>query len=495
MISPYVSVIIPAYNVEQFLGEAIQSVLDQTYQSFEVIVVNDASTDNTDKIIQSFRDPRLKYFTHKRNRGLPATRNRGIRWSTGEIIALLDADDVYHPEKLRYHVDFLQENSEVGVSYNPRFDVIDSCDIVQALWWPPSRVELSDLVLGFPFSPSDMVIRREWALQVGLFDESDEVNPGSEDLDINCRLALAGCKFASVNKALNYRRFHSGRVTKNLTLRKEAALRTLDRVFSDPHCPNAVRGLRELASAQVYLDYTYYALVQREGELGKECILELIKLTPSLLNGNPCRLLELLLHKSILFDREDHKNLLERIFAQLPSEVAWLSEQKNSALGLGYLLKGARAVIWGRLDEGNSFFDQANCLGTSADDRFVKWLAAQILDFEIEFGNKKALNVLEELLSSLRSVGYRSSARKLIGYLSMNRAFVSYKRQEYREALSDIVSALWNEPKFFRNRGVLSVLIHSIFSTGPIEHTQLEGFKPGKISNVKEINQLSRRED
>ena len=71
---------------------------------------------------------------------------------------------------------------------------------------------ISDLVLGFPFAPSDMVLRRAWAFEVGLFDES--YVEFSEDLDINCRLALAGCKFASVDRVLNYSRHHSGRIIK-----------------------------------------------------------------------------------------------------------------------------------------------------------------------------------------------------------------------------------------------------------------------------------------
>ncbi len=109
MYSPLISVIIPAYNQADFLGKAIQSVFDQTYSNFELIVVNDASSDHTSEVIKQFDDPRLKNIVHKKNRGLPGTRNTGIRAASGEIIALLDSDDIFHPEKLEAHVDFLSD--------------------------------------------------------------------------------------------------------------------------------------------------------------------------------------------------------------------------------------------------------------------------------------------------------------------------------------------------------------------------------------------------
>src|SRR5512145_2950370 len=123
MQSPLVSVVIPSYNQAEFLADAIQSVLHQTYQNFEIIVVNDASPDNTDEVMKQFTDPRIKYIVHEKNQRLPATRNTGMNASQGEIIALLDADDLFHPEKLEAHVNFLKEHPEVGVSYNARFDL------------------------------------------------------------------------------------------------------------------------------------------------------------------------------------------------------------------------------------------------------------------------------------------------------------------------------------------------------------------------------------
>ncbi|MFZ2096175.1 MAG: glycosyltransferase family A protein, partial [Anaerolineales bacterium] len=208
------SVIIPAYNNAEFLVEAIQSVLDQSYPNFEIVVVNDASPDNTPEVVRQFRDSRIKYIVHGENQGLSAARNTGINASEGDWIALLDGDDLFHTDKLKHHAEFIANNPNVGVTYNPRFELNHSAKTIRDIWRPPLQVSLSDLVQGFPFGPSDMVVKRDWMFRVGLFNVNHTYV--GEDLDINCRLALAGCTFLSVDKALNYRRYYSGRVLKNL---------------------------------------------------------------------------------------------------------------------------------------------------------------------------------------------------------------------------------------------------------------------------------------
>ena len=106
MPSPRFSIIIPAYNNAEYLGETIQSCLDQTYPDLEVIIVNDASPDNTEAVIKQFDDDRIQYIVHEKNKGLSAARNTGIRASLGEYIAVLDGDDLFHPQKVEAHVKF-----------------------------------------------------------------------------------------------------------------------------------------------------------------------------------------------------------------------------------------------------------------------------------------------------------------------------------------------------------------------------------------------------
>src|SRR5215471_7855638 len=111
---PKVSVIIPTHNRAEFLRSAITSVLNQTYQDFEIIVVDDASTDKTPEVVASFHDGKIKYIRHDANKGDAGSRNTGIRNSSGDFLAFLDDDDEWLPEKLQMQVGLLR-NSRVKV--------------------------------------------------------------------------------------------------------------------------------------------------------------------------------------------------------------------------------------------------------------------------------------------------------------------------------------------------------------------------------------------
>lgn len=116
---PEVSVIIPTYNRAHLISRAIQSVLNQTYRDFELIIVDDGSMDNTENVVKSFNDMRIKYIQCKENRGASAARNTGIRASKGEYIAFQDSDDEWFPNKLEKQIEaFANAPSEVGIVYS-----------------------------------------------------------------------------------------------------------------------------------------------------------------------------------------------------------------------------------------------------------------------------------------------------------------------------------------------------------------------------------------
>lgn len=110
MVENLVSIIMPSWNTSEYISESIESVLEQAYQNWELIIVDDCSTDNTDSVVQSFSDPRIKYFKNECNMGAALTRNRAIREASGEWIAFLDSDDLWTPDKLQKQVNFMEEN-------------------------------------------------------------------------------------------------------------------------------------------------------------------------------------------------------------------------------------------------------------------------------------------------------------------------------------------------------------------------------------------------
>lgn len=105
-----VSIIMPSYNTAPYIKETIQSVLDQTYQNWELIIVDDCSTDNTDEVVASIKDERIRYLKNEKNSGAAVSRNRALREAKGRWVAFLDSDDLWMPEKLEKQIFFMEKN-------------------------------------------------------------------------------------------------------------------------------------------------------------------------------------------------------------------------------------------------------------------------------------------------------------------------------------------------------------------------------------------------
>jgi len=172
---PKVCVIIPTYNRADFLYSAINSVLHQTYQDFEIIIVDDASKDNTQEIISRFHDKRIKYLNHESNKGEAAARNSGILYSNSQYIAFLDDDDEWFPEKLRLQVDILEKSmSKVGLVYSGYVVIDRNTQKILHKRIPMQRGPVYEDMLyrNFIGAPSTVILRRECIERIGLFDEN-----------------------------------------------------------------------------------------------------------------------------------------------------------------------------------------------------------------------------------------------------------------------------------------------------------------------------------
>jgi len=455
----YVSIIIPTYNAEAFLAETIESILNQTHTNFELIIVDDFSSDKTSNIVRGFDDPRINFIQHEKNLGADVARHTGLQASSGEFITFWDHDDLFHPENLQTHVTYFETHPEVDLTYNARFEMSysdHSANTIRDLWRPPDPISLSDLVLWFPLAPSDAFFRRKWALRLDLLAGVR----GSEISDFG-DLFLSGCKFAFVGRALNYRRHHSGRVIRDLSAACQSEISCQEKVFADTRCPDEVLNLRNTAHANLYTYWGYWAFMQDETALGQKFIRTAVQLHPDIIEGKPCGLLKNFLINCIDDESLDHESLLQKIVEQFPAELAWLSDQYSWAVAEGYLLKGTRAVIWGRLDDGRRHFERASRLGAHIDDYYLNTLTDKLLDYEAEFGVEARQNVYQVLVRYLNKLGGKSSVRLLSGSFLINRAFNEYQAGDYARVPMLIFRAIANNPKYLVNRGVMSVLLRS----------------------------------
>ena len=229
---PQVSVIIPAYNAERTIKQTIESVQQQTFQDFELIVINDGSKDRTVELVQSIKDERLKIFSFE-NGGLPVARNRGISHATGEFIAFLDADDLWTPDKLELQLTALKQHPEAGVAYSwtSFMDVNDQGEAVSFLPSPKYSFEGNVyeklLVSDFIHSGSNTLIRRQAIASAGEFDPTLK---SCEDWDYWLRLAT-NWHFVVVPKHQIFYRRTPGAMSSKVEVMKEAALIAMEKAY------------------------------------------------------------------------------------------------------------------------------------------------------------------------------------------------------------------------------------------------------------------------
>lgn len=237
---PRVSVVIPAYNSAQYIGEAIESVLNQTYQDYEIIVVDDGSTDNTQEALKPYSD-RIRYVYHE-NQGVGVTRNRGIWLARGEFVAFLDADDYFLPNKLEEQVAFFDENPSLGLISGGWRLVTSNGEPIsdRELWHGLPELNLEAWVLWRPVLPSAMMIRRDWLERVDGFNTKLS---HAEDADLAIRLSLMGCESAWLKKIVTCYRLHGSGATGNVPKQAKLFQVVYDQLFSRADLPEKVRVL------------------------------------------------------------------------------------------------------------------------------------------------------------------------------------------------------------------------------------------------------------
>lgn len=233
---PIVSVIIPVYNVEAYIAATLESVLQQTFQDFEIIVIDDASPDGSIEIVKRFSDPRIRII-HQKNRGLAGARNTGIREAKGQIIALLDSDDLWHAQKLEKHVAHLNMASHVGVSYS-RSEFIDESGQSLGTYTMPKlhNITIQDLFLNNPVGNGSAPVIRKAVLDEIAYSEGserwffDEHFRQAEDIECWARVALnTQWTFEGLADPLTLYRVNTQSLSGNFIKQHEAMLTVLEK--------------------------------------------------------------------------------------------------------------------------------------------------------------------------------------------------------------------------------------------------------------------------
>ena len=188
---PLVSVVMPTYNQGKYINEAIESVLAQTYGHLELIIIDDFSTDGTEKVVAQCQDDRVKYFRSDNHKIIASSRNQGITLARGEYIAFLDSDDIWLPEKLEKTLNVMEGSEDIALTY-ARFKTTQEMKVSSVVLPKPKRCEsgqvFKSLYIWTFIACSGVVIRKKVLERVGFFNTAPEFL-AFEDTDLWLRIA------------------------------------------------------------------------------------------------------------------------------------------------------------------------------------------------------------------------------------------------------------------------------------------------------------------
>ncbi|MGA1823524.1 MAG: glycosyltransferase family 2 protein [bacterium] len=210
--SPLVSIIIPTYNREALLRETLGSLFEQTYDHFEILVIDNYSTDATEQFLKNIADQKVKHFKNKNHGVISVNRNFGIKHAQGKYICFCDSDDLWEKEKLAIQVEFMEKHQNIGLCFTDGKFITEKGIIVGNYFKKrvPEKITFDTLLLRNYISTVSVMIRSVILDTVGMFDESREL-VGIEDLNFWLRIAKEH-SLSYIPEALFKYRMHEGNI-------------------------------------------------------------------------------------------------------------------------------------------------------------------------------------------------------------------------------------------------------------------------------------------
>lgn len=260
---PAVSVVIATYNKDDTIGAAIDSVLNQTYRDFEILVVDDGSTDDTARRVKTYGD-KVRYLP-KKNGGTGTTRNLGIAEARGRFVAFLDGDDLWLPDKLKLQMAAFEKEPELTAVQCSAHYVDPSLKVIETRHCTPRNDSLLDFLLfrNLPAFASCVVVRREAFDRIGGFGTNLVI---LSDWDMCCRLAKEGTLRSVPEPLVLYRQYPNNQ-SRSVEIHIWSGMRSMRRFFADPDLQPEIRSREQQVRAR------FYAMIAggyaRNGKWGK----------------------------------------------------------------------------------------------------------------------------------------------------------------------------------------------------------------------------------
>ena len=269
-----VSTIVTCYNDRRWVNNAIKSVINQTYRKFKIIIVDDGSNDGSHSVIKEYTDSeKVEVICHSENRGLPAARNTGIRAASGDLVAFLDADDKWRPQKLKSQVQYMRETPEAGAVYSDFTRIDEAGEViskVRPLVFEPNSYLENLFIRGAGIIPSSIMVRQDCFEEVGLFDEELDIK---EEIEMWMRIS-SKYEIHHIGNILVYKRKLKGSLGSDVKRAVKTENKITEKMISYyPH-------LRELVNKRkARINHSLASYCLRNGETAKaqRCASESVK--------------------------------------------------------------------------------------------------------------------------------------------------------------------------------------------------------------------------
>ncbi|MCS6846149.1 MAG: glycosyltransferase [Anaerolineae bacterium] len=461
---PKVSILIATYNRADLLPATLDSALTQTYRDIEVIVSDNASTDNTPELMQTYvaRDPRVKYIRRSVNEGPIVNYHTALKVATGDYIAFLDSDDLFHPTKIERQLEcFNARPLDMGLVHT-HFYYIDG------LGRPTHRVKF--LSEGDLFEPllryeaqiwfGSVLFRRKCIERTGLLDASVIQ---AADVDYLLRATRLGFKVGCVREALYSHRHHSKNQSANVAGLAEALFTIYTRIYTDPEVAKQYGVWKEHTFANLHLDCAGRFLAAGQPEQAREHVARALTLRPEWGQTSQIWIQTFLCGYALGPTCDDPVAFVTNWFDHLPRNAAQLSRYRNLMIALAHIGVGLRAFHSGDVQLAHDKMTHAieHCPELpkyksefiALVDRFVLELPE---DDPVGFVNL-VLNNWPDALTELRNV-----FSNILSDISVADAFCAWERGDWSRVKRRIVTALRYHPGAALNRGVMSIFTRSV---------------------------------
>lgn len=453
------TVIIPIYERDRQIERCIQSVLEQSYLPSEVVLVDLSDSGEFMKGFASrINHPVIRCMLPSTAGSAFSAVQEAIESSTGDFVCFLDGNDKFQKEKLQMITAFFIDHPSIQAVCHGHLLVSRSGKPL-SVWRPSSRNRPESILLDDGLSLSDLAIRKTALMDLPLPWVDSFMS--DEWIGVLGSLLLAGVSVSAIDRPLSECKAVDEFARVNPSAILEMRVRDWDAVFNDPHCPESALGLRDAVLGRIHLKFAYEAFVGGEAEAGRVALRESIHFDRSILDINAYRFFTFLILES-LKDGGEHPIRLNRVFDELSPELKWMTPQQDKIISLAFVLKGARALLWGATAEGEDDLAEAIRRNCRIDPYFFVTLADELTGCEAVVGHERVDQAVDMLTPYLEKMCASSFVRWFKGEYFANRAFRDFEKARYAMALQSIRYAIFARPSFLINRGLLATGFRSL---------------------------------